>query len=45
MIPAAGLNCFTAPAGALSDGSMSTVGDIGYVDSDGFVYLTDRTLS
>jgi len=24
------------------DGSMSTVGDIGYVDSDGFLYLTDR---
>ena len=24
------------------DGSMSTVGDIGYVDADGYVYLTDR---
>ena len=24
------------------DGSMSTVGDIGYVDSDGFLYLIDR---
>ena len=25
-----------------ADRSMSTVGDIGYVDSDGYVYLTDR---
>lgn len=25
-----------------ADGSMSTVNDIGYVDSDGFLYLTDR---
>ena len=25
-----------------SDGSMSTVNDIGYVDEDGFLYLTDR---
>ena len=24
------------------DGTMSTVGDIGYVDDDGFLYLTDR---
>jgi long-chain acyl-CoA synthetase len=24
------------------DGTMSTVGDVGYVDADGFVYLTDR---
>ena len=26
-----------------ADGTMSTVGDIGYVDDDGFVYLTDRS--
>jgi long-chain acyl-CoA synthetase len=25
-----------------SDGTMSTVGDIGYVDDEGFIYLTDR---
>ena len=25
------------------DGTMSTVGDVGYVDEDGFMYLTDRT--
>ena len=26
------------------DGAMSTVGDIGYVDEDGYVYLTDRVV-
>jgi long-chain acyl-CoA synthetase len=25
-----------------SDGTMSTVGDIGYIDDEGFIYLTDR---
>jgi long-chain acyl-CoA synthetase len=25
-----------------ADGSMSTVGDVGHVDADGFLYLTDR---
>ena len=26
-----------------ADGSMSTVGDVGYVDGDGFLHLTDRS--
>lgn len=27
------------------DGTMSTVGDVGYIDNDGFLHLTDRATS
>jgi acyl-CoA synthetase (AMP-forming)/AMP-acid ligase II len=32
----------TTAAGRSADGSTSTVGDIGHVDEDGYLYLTDR---